>query len=284
MAFPNNPPAAAVAFDPAYFASRYPEFAAIAATTAPGYFIEAGLYLNNTGTSVVTDPNMQYILLHQLTAHLAELFDATSQRGSAPLVGRITDIKPTKRPGRYSVFVDGAFAFALEDIELSGSGLAPGVELSVDELEKWQGEAERSKLRARTLGYLAIRKRSRWEIGQYLKRHGYNQEEVEYAIDYAANLGYLDDLAFARAWIEYRQSTSPRSQLKLAAELRAKGLDRDVIDEALAGQDKEAQMEALQRLITKKRRLYADDQKLIDYCLRQGFPINLIKSLLSENN
>ena len=199
-------------------------------------------------------------------------------------MGRITDIKPTKRPGRYSVFVDGAFAFALEDIELSGSGLAPGVELSVDELEKWQGEAERSKLRARTLGYLAIRKRSRWEIGQYLKRHGYNQEEVEYAIDSAANLGYLDDLAFARAWIEYRQSTSPRSQLKLAAELRAKGLDRDVIDEALAGQDKEAQMEALQRLITKKRRLYADDQKLIDYCLRQGFPINLIKSLLSENN
>jgi len=91
MAFPNNPPAAAVAFDPAYFASRYPEFAAIAATTAPGYFIEAGLYLNNSGTSVVTDLNMQYILLHQLTAHLAELFDATSQRGSAPLVGRITD-------------------------------------------------------------------------------------------------------------------------------------------------------------------------------------------------
>jgi len=78
-------------FDPAYFASRYPEFAGIAATTAPGYFLESGVYLNNTGTSPVQDPGTQKVLMHMLTAHLAELYDATSARGSQALVGRITD-------------------------------------------------------------------------------------------------------------------------------------------------------------------------------------------------
>jgi hypothetical protein len=91
MPYPVNPPPAVVAFDATFFAARYPEFAGIAGTTAPTYFIEAGLYLNNAGNSVVKDLNTQYVLLHMLTAHLAELYDASSQRGSAPLVGRITD-------------------------------------------------------------------------------------------------------------------------------------------------------------------------------------------------
>jgi hypothetical protein len=78
-------------FDPVYWPARYPEFAGITTTTAPGYFLEAGLYLNNTGSSPVQDAPTQSLLMHMLTAHIAELYDATSQRGSQALVGRITD-------------------------------------------------------------------------------------------------------------------------------------------------------------------------------------------------
>lgn len=78
-------------FDPQFFAARYPEFAGIVSTTAPGYFLEAGLYLNNTGSGVVQDAGVQKVLMHMLTAHLAELNDESRERGSGPLVGRISD-------------------------------------------------------------------------------------------------------------------------------------------------------------------------------------------------
>jgi hypothetical protein len=78
-------------FDPVYWPARYPEFAGITTTTAPAYFAEAGLYLNNTGTSPVQDAPTQSLLMHMLTAHIAELYDASSQRGSQALVGRIGD-------------------------------------------------------------------------------------------------------------------------------------------------------------------------------------------------
>src|SRR5579872_7345903 len=72
---------------------------------------------------------------------------------------RITDIKPTKRLGRYSVYLDGKFSFALSDLELSASSLRIGDELSSQQVSKWQIEAVQSKLRAQTLSYLAIRPR-----------------------------------------------------------------------------------------------------------------------------
>jgi hypothetical protein len=78
-------------FNPIYWSQRYPEFAGIAATTAPGYFAEAGLYLDNTGAGPVGDANTQSLLMHMVTAHIAELYDASSERGSQALVGRVSD-------------------------------------------------------------------------------------------------------------------------------------------------------------------------------------------------
>ena len=70
-------------YDSVYFAARYPEFAGIAnGVGAPAYFAEAGLYLNNTGSSPVQDAPTQSLLMHMLTAHIAELYDASSLRGS----------------------------------------------------------------------------------------------------------------------------------------------------------------------------------------------------------
>ena len=79
-------------YNPVYFAARYPEFAGIAnGVGAPAYFAEAGLYLANDGTGRIPDQNTQNVLMHMLTAHIAELYDASSERGSQALVGRVSD-------------------------------------------------------------------------------------------------------------------------------------------------------------------------------------------------
>lgn len=74
--------------------ARYPEFSGVPQTAAQGYFDEATIYLRNDGTSPISTTALQAMLLNMLTAHIAALYAAQSQRngGGAPgLVGRISD-------------------------------------------------------------------------------------------------------------------------------------------------------------------------------------------------
>lgn len=78
-----------VAFDPAAFKARYPEFGAVLDATLAACFAEAGLYLANTDSSPVSNLTRRALLLNMLTAHIATLNGvAAPGTGPAP-VGRV---------------------------------------------------------------------------------------------------------------------------------------------------------------------------------------------------
>ena len=76
-----------VTFDPAKFTVRYPQFAGREPAFLQACFDEAGLYLNNTELSPVTDVAERERLLHMLVAHLVALNAAIEQGNSG--VGRV---------------------------------------------------------------------------------------------------------------------------------------------------------------------------------------------------
>jgi regulatory protein len=96
------------------------------------------------------------------------------------------------------------------------------------------------------LRLLARRAHSRAELRQKLRRRGYQDDEVEGSLARLAELGYLDDAAFAEGLVRRRSST--RGPMALSAELAAKGIDRAGAAAALAGFDPDAQLEAAIRL------------------------------------
>ena len=100
--------------------------------------------------------------------------------------------------------------------------------------------------------YLGRRAHSRVELRRKLERKGYPDEDVESAMHRLAELGYLDDAAFARALV--RRRSAARGPRALAAELAAKGIDRAGIGAALEQADSASQLEAATRLA---ERLYA---------------------------
>ncbi len=53
-------------------------------------------------------------------------------------------------------------------------------------------------------------------------------------------LGYLDDEAFARAWLGSRDRSRPRGRAALRRELQLKGLGAELVDAALEDRDREA--------------------------------------------
>jgi hypothetical protein len=83
-----------VAFDPAYWAARYPEFATVPLLSVEACFTEAGLYCDNSGAGVVTDQTVGgqlYVFLHMLTAHIVALNFGVGGQAASPLVGRISN-------------------------------------------------------------------------------------------------------------------------------------------------------------------------------------------------
>jgi regulatory protein len=85
---------------------------------------------------------------------------------------------------------------------------------------------------------LASRSRSVSETRRRLQALGYPAPHVATVIERLERMGYLDDTAFARAWLESRDRSRPRGESALRQELRRKGLDdatvRDAIQERAA--------------------------------------------------
>ena len=82
--------------------------------------------------------------------------------------------------------------------------------------------------------YLEVRPRAAGEVRRHLVAAGYPTALVEATIVTLTAAGYLDDEAFARAWVESRDRSRPRGETALRRELLAHGVDADVAGRAIA--------------------------------------------------
>jgi SOS response regulatory protein OraA/RecX len=85
--------------------------------------------------------------------------------------------------------------------------------------------------------FLEARSRSVAEVRRRLVTAGYRAELVEEAVSRLVQQGYLDDDAFARAWVESRDRARPRGERALRLELIQKGIARETIDAVIAERD-----------------------------------------------
>jgi regulatory protein len=197
---------------------------------------------------------------------------------------KVTNIKQqVKRANRYSVFVDGKYEFSLSETALLESKLAPGQMLSKEELRKYKQLSADDKFYNRTLRYIALRPRSRWEIEFYLERKKAPLLVIETILSKLSDIGLIDDEKFAKAYVNDRQLLRPTSRRKVINELRKKHIANDIIEAAI-GAESENEQTALQAVIERKRRQtkYLDDLKLMQYLARQGFNYQDIKEALQS--
>ena len=82
--------------------------------------------------------------------------------------------------------------------------------------------------------FLAVRSRSVSETRRRLLQLGYDDAVTEAVLANLERLGYLDDQAFAQAWLESRDRSRPRGEAVLRQELQRKGVDGTVISVALS--------------------------------------------------
>ena len=194
------------------------------------------------------------------------------------MAGTITALKVQKRnPRRVNVFLDGRYAFGLAAIE--AARLRRGQVLSDEDIERLKERDSFEKAHDRALRFLSYRPRSEAEVRRYLQGKAVSPAVEEEVIERLTRANLLDDLDFARYWVENRESFNPRGLRMLRYELRQKGLSDETIAQALTDLDEE---EGAYRVALRRgRRLAHLDQvsfrkKLSAHLLRRGFPYEVV--------
>jgi len=108
--------------------------------------------------------------------------------------------------------------------------------------------------------FLAVRPRSVVETSRRLRHLGYPVALVDQVVAQLIDVGYLNDEAFARTWVESRDRARPRGTAVLRRELVLKGVERELVAEILAGREEtsdtreeSADMAAALRLLERRR-------------------------------
>lgn len=104
------------------------------------------------------------------------------------------------------------------------------------------------------LRLLAVRARSRAELGQRLTAKGFAAEVAERALDRLAEVGLVDDAEFARQWVRQRHIFSGKGRQALAQELRRKGVASEAAAAALANVTADDEHDRATELVRRKLR------------------------------
>jgi regulatory protein len=100
--------------------------------------------------------------------------------------------------------------------------------------ERRASESDPAVVLAAAVRFLESRQRSIREVRRRLGQAGYPGPMIDVAVERLEELGFLDDEAFARAWVESRDRARPRGERALRSELALKGVTREIVDRVLA--------------------------------------------------
>ena len=140
--------------------------------------------------------------------------------------------------GLVAVYLDGEYAFSLG--LASAASLRKGQRLGDEDVDGLKSRDEALRAFDHAVRFLSYRSRTRSETELFLEQAGYGPDAVASAVRRLLEARYLDDEAFAEAWVDSRERSNPRSVDALRRELIRKGIDETTADTAVQGLDEES--------------------------------------------
>ena len=151
-------------------------------------------------------------------------------------------------------------------------------------------ETRAEQAHAQCLRLLTVRARTRAELAGQLAKRGYPDEVTQTVLRRLEAVGLIDDEDFADQWVRSRQANAGKGKRALAAELRTKGVDDDVIAAALGGIDAGAERVRAEQLVERRLRREVlsdgDDMKvtrrLVGMLARRGYSQSMAVAVVTE--
>ncbi|HPC35953.1 MAG TPA: RecX family transcriptional regulator [Candidatus Marinimicrobia bacterium] len=201
----------------------------------------------------------------------------------------VTKIESQKRKSaRINIYLDNEFAFGIGAETFNLFRVSVGQQLTEKQIRMIQQHELFEQAKEAAIKYLGLRMRSQKELELYLnRRKKYPLDVTSRVIKYCIERGYLDDKVFCETFIRDQLQLSHNGVQKIRQALIAKGVTREVIDEAIKNLVKdEDQLEAALLVGRKKASSLKNDpksrDKLYRYLIQKGYKPNVVIKALQK--
>lgn len=189
---------------------------------------------------------------------------------------RIESIIYDERKKRFTFTMENRETFAVSVEKYADWRLKTGDEITGDELERLRREDERVRGEQIALRYLSYAERTEQEVRNRLRRDRIGAREIDQILEKLVRLGLIDDRAFAEQYALDRAEHRKWGRRRITEELRAKGVSRELIREAVSQIAEEDERDAIDELLDTKyrQRDFSDERefrRVYAALLRRGF-------------
>lgn len=193
----------------------------------------------------------------------------------------ISVAKALRTSKKFKVTFDDGSSFSLYKSDIRKYGIEEGAEVDQELFDRLIKEVFIPRARSRALHLLSI-DRSEKELIDKLTSDGYPDQAVKDAIEYVKSFHYIDDRRMAKNYVRIHQNEKSRTVLRM--NLRKKGIEDSVIEEALAEDQVETE-DLIRHFLMKKHYMTenADEKekaRIYRFLLSKGFSINDIMKVL----
>ncbi|GAB4160242.1 MAG: recombination regulator RecX [Candidatus Dojkabacteria bacterium] len=211
----------------------------------------------------------------------------------------ITELQVQKRnTNRFNLFVDNKFYGGVSTKTVADNNLYKGKTLTEEELDQLFGIELYNRLFDRAVNYLDKGMRSEFKLKSYIKELIFKKRGDWFAQEYQIDseevcsriasrlteLGLINDLNYARFYVQERIRLKPRSRYAMISELLSKGISKEIAEQVcdeLITDEYQLLKEAYYKKY-KATPLTKDDSKKISFLQRKGFSWELISQLIDE--
>lgn len=194
----------------------------------------------------------------------------------------VTAIKQQKNDtSRYSVFIDDTFAFGLIKDDIAYFKLKEGCEINAEKYNFITDNLVYIKAQSAALNYISYKSRTKKEVLRKLTELEYGETMIEKVLCFLEKYNYVNDKSYSESYIRESVRLRPRSAFLLKMELAQRGVDANIIDQALLENELDEKQGAL-RLLKKKVKDFShmdekERRKAFAFLQRKGYSYEVIK-------
>lgn len=195
----------------------------------------------------------------------------------------IIDIPRNKK--RKKIFVDNEYFSNLTLQIIEKYNLIIGAEIQYSKLIEIMLDSEKNIAKEKLFNYLSKSMKTKNEAVIYLKKAGFHNKVIAYAVDIALSYRFLDDKKYCEIYIDCNKEN--KGIRRIRQELSTKGIDKELINEVFDNIEIDEYQSAIkiaEKFIVKKQNDSKIREKTIRYMMSKGFNWSIIEQVIKECN
>lgn len=197
----------------------------------------------------------------------------------------VTLVELLRRPRQSYRIYFGPHYITVHESTMVRYGMTKGSFFDKEALDNIVRDNERQIAYAHAINFLSFKARTSGEIEQKLLEKEIDPEAAADTVHRLQEENLIDDASYAQEWAQQRVTGRKKGKVLVKQELKRKGIDQELIDDALDALGEDDELRSAEELAAKKWRTTKGDlwdrkRKTAAFIMRRGFSSDIARRAL----